>query len=73
MFYTHLTHSIRWISRNRVYSALNVLGLALGFGSVLIIGLYTYQSMQFDDFHTKGNQIYRTILQVQLQDRNPIS
>ena len=71
MFYTHLTHSIRWISRNRVYSALNVLGLALGFGSVLIIGLYTYQSMQFDDFHTKKNQIYRTILQVQLQESDP--
>lgn len=71
MFYTHLTHSIRWISRNRVYSALNVLGLALGFGSVLIIGLYTYQSMQFDDFHTKGNQIYRTILQVQLLESDP--
>ena len=71
MFYTHLTHSIRWISHNRVYSALNVLGLALGFGSVLIIGLYTYQSMQFDEFHTKGNQIYRTILQVQLQESDP--
>lgn len=71
MLYTHLTHSIRWISRNRVYSALNVLGLALGFGSVLIIGLYTYQSMRFDDFHTKGNQIYRTILQVQLQESDP--
>ena len=71
MFYTHLTHSIRWISRNRVYSALNVVGLVLGFGSVLIIGLYTYQSMQFDKFHTKGDKIYRTILQVQLQESDP--
>ena len=71
MLYTHLTHSIRWISRNRIYSALNVVGLALGFGSVLIIGLYTYQSMQFDKFHTKGDQIYRTILQVKLQESDP--
>lgn len=71
MFYSHLTHSIRWVSRNRVYSGLNVLGLALGFGSVLIIGLYTYQSMQFDNFHTKGDQIYRTILQVQFQESDP--
>lgn len=71
MFFKHITHSIRWINHNRVYSVLNILGLSLGFGSVLIIGMYAYQSMQFDDFHTKRDQIHRAVLQVQLQESDP--
>ncbi len=71
MFSKHITHSLRWINHNRVYTVLNVLGLSLGFGSVLIIGMYTYQSMQFDDFHTKRDQIYRATLQVQFQQSDP--
>ena len=72
MFYTHLLSSLRyWIGRNQGLFRIKRPGACPRFRSVLIIGLYTYQSMQFDDFHTKGNQIYRTTLQVQLQESDP--
>lgn len=45
--------------RQKQFSTLNLLGLTIGMATSLVIGLYAYDEMTFDTFHTKGDRIYR--------------
>ena len=36
-----------------------ILGMVLGWGSVLSIGVYVYDELSYDHFHEKGERIYR--------------
>src|SRR6266850_3287965 len=49
----------RTISKNKVYSAINVLGLALGICACLTIYLITRHEFSFDTFHPDRERIYR--------------
>jgi putative ABC transport system permease protein len=53
--------------KNKLYSTLNVLGLTFGMVCFLLIGLYVYDELSFDEQHTQGERIYRVIR----QERNP--
>ena len=57
---------IAWrnIIRNKAFSAINILGLAIGITACLLILQYVTFELSYDNFHTKGNRIYRV-----LQDR----
>lgn len=54
---------IAWrnLSRNKVYSAINVLGLSLGISACLVIYLITHFELSFDKFHPGGERIYRVV------------
>ena len=54
---------IAWrnITRHKVYTTINVLGLALGICACLIIFLITHYDFSFDTFHPDGNRIYRIV------------
>ncbi len=47
--------------RNRIYTALNVLGLTIGVVVCLLIGVWLQRELNFDNFHPEGKQIYRLI------------
>lgn len=47
-----------FLSRNKVYTAINVFGLSLSLLFVLIIGVYTRQEQAIDRQHSKANRIY---------------
>jgi len=49
----------RTISKNKLYSAINVLGLALGICACLTIYLITSHEFSFDTFHPDKERIYR--------------
>ena len=51
--------SIRNISRNKVFSFLNIGGLALGISALIITLLFVNNERSFDHFFTNGNRIYR--------------
>ena len=57
---------IAWrnIVRNKAFSAINILGLAIGIAACVLILQYVTFELSYDDFHTKGDRIYRV-----LQDR----
>jgi putative ABC transport system permease protein len=59
MFRHHFKIAWRYITRNRVYSLINVLGLALGICSCLIIYLVTSHELSYDKFHPDAARIYR--------------
>lgn len=61
MFKSYLKVAIRNLLKSKVYSFINIFGLALGIYVCLIIGLYVYDDLSFDRFHKDGDQIYRVV------------
>lgn len=53
--------TIAWRNANRhkQFTLLNVLGLSIGITASLLIGLYVMDKMFYDNFHEKGDRIYR--------------
>jgi putative ABC transport system permease protein len=47
--------------RNKLYTTLNVAGLTFGITCFLVIGLYLFDELTFDEQHTKADRIYRVI------------
>jgi putative ABC transport system permease protein len=59
MFKNYLTITFRVFNRERLYSLINVSGLALGFTCCLLIYLFISDELSFDRFHQDGDRIYR--------------
>lgn len=51
--------TLRNLLRNRFSTIVNLLGLALGFATFILIALYVYDENQYDKFHEKGDRIFR--------------
>jgi putative ABC transport system permease protein len=49
----------RNLVKNRAHTLLNIFGLALGVAVFLLIGVWLQRELSFDDFHKKGDQIFR--------------
>ncbi|MET3981561.1 putative ABC transport system permease protein [Mucilaginibacter sp. UYP25] len=61
MLKTHFKIAWRSISRNKVYTGINVLGLSLGICACLIIYLITSFELSYDTFHPDKERIYRVV------------
>ena len=51
----------RSLWKNKIYTTLNVAGLTFGISCFLLIGLYIFDELTFDEQHSKANRIYRVI------------
>ncbi len=51
--------SVRNILKHKVYSAINIFGLALGFSAFIIIGLFIAHELSWDKSNEKYDRIYR--------------
>ena len=49
---------------NKLYAFINVIGLALGITCVLLAVLFVKDERSFDNFHEKGNNLYRVLTNV---------
>ena len=62
-FYGLLRHNAmvarRNLLRQKAYTLINILGLALGFSSCLLISLFIRDELSYDNFHQDGDRIYR--------------
>jgi putative ABC transport system permease protein len=58
--------AIRNLSRNKVFSFINIFGLSIGICCCLLLALYVHHEMTFDRFHENAPLIYR----VKINDRN---
>jgi ABC-type antimicrobial peptide transport system permease subunit len=61
MFKNYLTIAVRNFSRNKSFSAINILGLAIGISASLVIYLLVQYDFSFDKFHKDGDRIYRVV------------
>ena len=59
MLRNHLKIAYRNFIRNKLYSFINVFGLAIGLSICMIISLWVLRELSYDRFHEKANRIYR--------------
>ena len=61
MFRNYLVVALRNLNRQKSFGAIDILGLALGLGTCILIALYIRDELSFDGWHTKGDRIYRVM------------
>ncbi len=59
MFYNYIKIAFRNLWRNKAFSAINILGFAIGLATCLLITLFVTDELSYDKFHEKANRIYR--------------
>ncbi|GAB2592825.1 permease prefix domain 2-containing transporter [Spirosoma areae] len=59
MLQNYIKIAFRQLWRNRLYSLLNIGGLALGMACCLLIALYVYDEWSYDRFNANYDHIYR--------------
>lgn len=50
--------------KHRGFSAINILGLAIGMSACLLISLYVSFELSYDHFHSKADRIYRVVTDI---------
>ncbi|MDX8337730.1 ABC transporter permease [Draconibacterium sp. IB214405] len=55
----YLKQAARGIRSQKFYSLINLLGLTAGITAFILIALWVYTELTFDNFQTKADQIYR--------------
>ncbi len=59
MFWNHLKIAYRNFKRHKLYSFINVFGLAIGLSICMIISLWVLRELNYDSFHKNAHRIYR--------------
>ena len=62
--------AFRNLFRKKVYTLINILGLATGMAICMLIVLYIKSETGFDSFHTNSDKIYRMVVERHYPDRN---
>ena len=68
MFKNYLTTAFRTLLRNKTFSLINIFGLAFGMALSILIFMYVYNELTYDDFHKNGDNIYRVALKEESKD-----
>jgi putative ABC transport system permease protein len=61
MFRNYIKIAWRNLLRNRAFSAINIIGLAIGLASCMLISLYVLDELSFDRYNDKADQIVRVV------------
>ncbi|OJJ21726.1 hypothetical protein BKI52_14590 [marine bacterium AO1-C] len=61
MFKNYLKISIRNLLRNKIYSLINILGLAVGITCFILLYLYTSRELSYDQYQTHKDEVYRIV------------
>ena len=69
MFKNYFKTAFRNLSRNKIYSFINIAGLSIGLACAMLIILYVKDEVSFDRFHTGVTNIYRIASQSKHQGK----
>jgi putative ABC transport system permease protein len=69
MLKNYIKIALRNLRRNKLYSILNITGLAIGITCCILILLYVQDELSFDRFHEKADRIFRVSTHFVLKDR----
>jgi len=64
MFKNYLKIAYRNIIKQKAYSIINIFGLALGLTACILVGLYIWQDLNYDNYHANGDYIYRVSIEI---------
>nr|WP_231780063.1 ABC transporter permease [Spirosoma sp. KNUC1025] len=76
MLRNYLKIALRNLARHKVFSAINLGGLALAIVACLLIGVFVRHEYAYDRFHTHANRIYRVWTQERYEGQpiiNPVT
>ncbi len=59
MFYNYLKIVLRLLSRNKLISTINILGLALALTGSLMICIFLHDELSYDRYHENSDEVYR--------------
>ncbi len=59
MVRSYLTTGLRQIVAQKLYSVINIVGLAVGLASVLLIGLYVRHELSYESMFPNADRIFR--------------
>ncbi|MCB9067073.1 MAG: ABC transporter permease [Calditrichae bacterium] len=65
MLKNYLKIALRNLSKQKLYSLINVIGLAVGLACCLLIMLFIRNELNFDKFHENADRIYRVIIRTE--------
>src|SRR5688572_25219473 len=72
MWKNYLAAALRNVLRNRLYTAVNVGGLSIGFTAALLISLYLADQLSYDRFIPGSGSVYRIASEVEPAAGAPI-
>lgn len=61
MFKNYIKTALRNLIRQRIFSVTNVIGLAIGLATCLLISLFVMDQLSYDRFHEKADRIVRVV------------
>ena len=64
MFRNYFKTAMRNLRKNKLYSAINIFGLAIGISASLVIFLIVQYDFSFDKFEKDHDRIYRVVTKV---------
>jgi putative ABC transport system permease protein len=70
MIQNYIKTALRQLMRNKGFSLINILGLAVGIACCLIIVVYVRDEISFDNFHQNGDHVYRIALDRKYPEHN---
>jgi len=61
MWLNYLKIAFRTLVKQKLYAGINIVGLAVGIASFILIGLYILDELSYDRYHSKADDIYRLV------------
>ncbi|MEN0048813.1 MAG: ABC transporter permease [Bacteroidota bacterium] len=68
MFFNHLKIAFRQLWKQKLYTFINVMGLAVGVACCLLIALHLKDELSYDRFHEQADRLYRVAFDIKLDD-----
>ncbi|HQW83359.1 MAG TPA: ABC transporter permease [Ferruginibacter sp.] len=63
MFRNYFKTALRNLSKNKLYSAINIFGLTMGLAACLLIGVYINNELSYDKFNKNADRIVRVTME----------
>ena len=73
MFWNYLLVGVRNAIRHKLYSFINIAGLAVALICAILIGLYVQQELSFDGWLAGGDRLYRMEITWHLPGQQPVN
>lgn len=61
MLLNYFKIALRQLLRNKLFTAITIFGLTIGFLSFGVLGLYVHDELSFDSFHKDADRMYRIV------------
>ena len=61
MFKNYIKIALRNLMHQKVFSSINIVGLAIGLACGILLSLWIFDEISFDKFHENGENIYRVL------------